>query len=234
MKVYYAHPISTYGTQSERRDLSRIKKAYPKADIINPGDPDVQEDYEGWLAENAEANPMHFFKNIVRQANIVVYTGKTPGVKYEIKKAKEAGIPVIELTGEKLLNVIGESKMNDNPWFVIVRDNHNRRSIDSKWNRRKDAQRRADKLNEEEIDSSWEKRASITDNVELVRELGFDPENVEYAYYGRPKSITGHYVSSKTGSLHGNPTIIRPFGQMDEGSNKVKDNKLIRESILNE
>lgn len=102
IKVYFAHPMELYGTAEESELLKRIKKfcynedSDLKVEIINPAD--LQDDFKIWKEHNVKKeHDMRFFKRIVQGCDAVFYFGDTPGVAYEIKKAREAEIPTFDL-----------------------------------------------------------------------------------------------------------------------------------------
>lgn len=103
IKVYFAHPMELYGTAEEAELLKRIEKFCCDADsdleveIVNPAD--LQNEFETWKKDNAgKEHDMRFFKRIVRGCDAVFYFGDSPGVAYEVKKAREAEIPTFDLT----------------------------------------------------------------------------------------------------------------------------------------
>lgn len=105
LRIYFAHPIGTYGTARESSSLNRIRSSFGSDDdveleIVNPGDPSVQKRYEKWLKEGMKPDDhkMRFFKDLVLSCDGVVYYGDTPGVRYELDKAREEEIPVIDVS----------------------------------------------------------------------------------------------------------------------------------------
>ena len=102
-KIYYAHPVGTYGSLQERRDLGRIARAFEEdgveVEVVNPGDPQVQRDYKAWLKDGMgpDDHEMRFFKALVLGCDGIAYRGETPGVRYEVSKAREAGIPIVQV-----------------------------------------------------------------------------------------------------------------------------------------
>ena len=89
---YYAHPVSSYGTKQESRDLQLI--ASLGLSVYNPNNP---EDDAGYRKDG-----MSHFAMIVKKCDGVVFRafpdGKIPaGVAFEISLARESGKPVIEL-----------------------------------------------------------------------------------------------------------------------------------------
>lgn len=94
MIVYYAHPISLYGTFQETTDVETLSKLFYS--VSNPNDPEIEKKYvesgKDWAV----------FDDLVRKADVLAYRtlpdGRiTSGVWKEIQKALELDIPVIEL-----------------------------------------------------------------------------------------------------------------------------------------
>lgn len=90
MKVYYAHPISLYGTKQEQRDIETLKAL--GLEIINPSDDEKQKLYQ---EKGIEA-----FRQFVDGADCIAFRAFHDGsigagVAQEIKWAE--GKPVIEL-----------------------------------------------------------------------------------------------------------------------------------------
>lgn len=105
-KIYYAHPIESYGTNIEKEDLKKISEFMDEIfekkeeiEIVNPSDKEIQEKFEKWKKEEKteEDHDMRFFKKIVEGCDGMVFRGGTPGVKYEINKAKEFDLPIIDI-----------------------------------------------------------------------------------------------------------------------------------------
>lgn len=92
--IYYAHCISLYNSQQEKRDLEMISLLFPNSVIDNPNNEEYSKKYKEL--------GMDFFKQVVKRSSIVVFralpNGKIPaGVWKEIMWAREENIPVIEL-----------------------------------------------------------------------------------------------------------------------------------------
>ena len=104
MKIYYARPISLYGSKQEERDLLELGKI-PNADIVNP---DKKE-----LAERYKIEGMNVFLQAVTDCDALAFrsfpNGEiSAGVAKEINKAYELGKLVIELpsiTSKRILSV---------------------------------------------------------------------------------------------------------------------------------
>lgn len=102
IKVYFAHPMELYGTAEEAELSKRIEKFCCNEDsdleveIINPAD--LQDEFKAWKEDNAgKEHDMRFFKRIVQGCDAVFHFGNSPGVAYEIKKAREAEIPTFDV-----------------------------------------------------------------------------------------------------------------------------------------
>jgi hypothetical protein len=59
LKIYFGHPMNTYGTPLETRLLAEISEAFPSLYIENPNQPRHQEGCRRWEAETG--NPMGYF-----------------------------------------------------------------------------------------------------------------------------------------------------------------------------
>jgi len=93
-KVYYAHPMSTYGTQQEADDIKLLK--YLKFRVLNPNEPKHQ------IQCKNRANQMEYFLDLVSLCDAVAFRAFQDGmigagVAKEIKRAKSESKPVIEL-----------------------------------------------------------------------------------------------------------------------------------------
>ena len=58
-KIYFGHPMNTYGTPLEDRLLAAIERAFPGWQIENPNQEHHQEGCRQW--EAATGNPMRYF-----------------------------------------------------------------------------------------------------------------------------------------------------------------------------
>ena len=90
--VYYAHPLSLYGTPIEKRDVTMLVSM--GFDVINPN---CQTFEEGYKREG-----MEYFRKFVEKANVLAFRafpdGSIPaGIAQEIQMAEAAKIPVFEL-----------------------------------------------------------------------------------------------------------------------------------------
>lgn len=92
MKVYYARPISLYGTHQDKRDIEIISKM--GFELVNPNKEELQERYK--------KEGMDVFTQAVSDCDALFFRAFqdlkiSAGVKKEIDKAIELGIPVLEL-----------------------------------------------------------------------------------------------------------------------------------------
>ena len=99
VKIYYAHPIPTYGSDMEKRDIKFIKSFILGAEVINPSDSKIQKQFESWKKKEKteEDHDMRFFKKLIEQCDGLIFRGNTSGVRYEIAKANEFGIPIMDI-----------------------------------------------------------------------------------------------------------------------------------------
>ena len=108
MRVYYARPISLYGTKQEERDIkliNSIRNGNVTWELINPNKEELQERYK--------TEGMDVFFEAMKDCDGLVFRsfqdGKiSAGVKKEIDKAIEMGKFVFELptiTSQRVLSV---------------------------------------------------------------------------------------------------------------------------------
>jgi hypothetical protein len=94
-KVYYSHPMPSYGTEKEKDDIRRIEGKFGRVQIINPADTKPQH------LTNFN-NEMEFFFKQIDKCNAVVFRrfGNiiTSGVGKEINYALGKGKAVFEIT----------------------------------------------------------------------------------------------------------------------------------------
>ncbi|RLF08021.1 MAG: hypothetical protein DRJ69_06590 [Thermoprotei archaeon] len=93
-RIYYAHPIGTYGTVRERIELELIASAFPGAEVVNPSE----------FADMASHAVMDEFRELVASCDVLVYSDVagfvTAGVAEEALRSSK---PVYRLdwrTGE--------------------------------------------------------------------------------------------------------------------------------------
>lgn len=94
MKIYFAHPINTYGDRIEKYAIDFIYKLYPDCVLINPNSPEHQIGYE--------RVGMKYFRKIVRGCDRIVVLPFSDGsigagMGKEILWALKFGIKVIQL-----------------------------------------------------------------------------------------------------------------------------------------
>ena len=70
--VYYAHPMSWYGTDAEKADLQLLRLNYDH--VINPSSEEIKQALEHYIKAHGHANIMQFFADIVHhQADVVAF-----------------------------------------------------------------------------------------------------------------------------------------------------------------
>lgn len=94
-KIYYAHPISMYGTILEKEDLDMLKRLHPMAIIYNPAtDKEAKEGYK--------KHGMTYFYEIIDDCDYLYFRsfsdGKIgAGVWGEIERAEAVHCEVLEI-----------------------------------------------------------------------------------------------------------------------------------------
>ncbi|MGB7957920.1 MAG: hypothetical protein WCF77_03730 [Minisyncoccia bacterium] len=72
LKIYFGHPMNTYGTPLETRLLAEIGSAFPRLCIENPNQPRHQEGCRRWEAETG--NPMgYFFEEVLPSCHAGIF-----------------------------------------------------------------------------------------------------------------------------------------------------------------
>ncbi|RLF10457.1 MAG: hypothetical protein DRJ98_06080, partial [Thermoprotei archaeon] len=105
-KIYYAHPVGTYGTIRERVELELISSVFPGGEVINPAE----------LVGVVSHADMDEFRGHVASCDVLVYSDVagfvTAGVVEEVEEALRDGKPVYRLdwrTGELVeVHTIGD------------------------------------------------------------------------------------------------------------------------------
>ncbi|MCD6484832.1 MAG: hypothetical protein J7L47_06955 [Candidatus Odinarchaeota archaeon] len=94
-KVYFAHPIPTYNTLSEKKWIEIIEEHFPGAEVINP--------------KKYFLGSMDDYLQIVQQCDAIVFVRWhgwiTSGVAKEIHYAFKKGIPVYEIKKGKIVQL---------------------------------------------------------------------------------------------------------------------------------
>lgn len=78
-KLYFAHPIGTYGSHTEALAMIDLKKLFPQYDIINPADTRHQQ-----LARRSSS----YFNELLNQCDCLVYIPFADG-KIGIRTARD-------------------------------------------------------------------------------------------------------------------------------------------------
>lgn len=102
MKIYFAHPVTDYGTDREEKAVAAIKGE--GWDVENPNQPHHQVGYD--------AGGMPYFERLAADCDALVFMrfpdgGIGAGVGKEIDAAQGAGHPIYELFDGDLHSVYG-------------------------------------------------------------------------------------------------------------------------------
>lgn len=76
--VYYAHPMSWYGTEAEGRDIASLSKAFPSARIVNPNWLHKQFSGDEWEIMSS-AEKMAFFLVELGNLDVLAFRPFTQG-----------------------------------------------------------------------------------------------------------------------------------------------------------
>jgi hypothetical protein len=102
MRVFYSHPMKTYGTAAERRELSFIEKRFPGYEVVDPS---------ALRPSAALEKETEFYLSLVDSCDCLVFSRLygyvTEGVKPEVEHALVKGKPVYELRDGKFIAVAG-------------------------------------------------------------------------------------------------------------------------------
>ncbi len=84
-KVYFAHPISYYGSDAETAILNIYSREleHDGGVIINPGSTDIQNQFKVWKQKNPDENPMQFFTNLVAECDGFIFMTFPPDLVVE-------------------------------------------------------------------------------------------------------------------------------------------------------
>lgn len=103
-RIYFGHPINTYGTKLEKELLAEIAKALSDYVIENPGKKHHQKNVQRWIKKTG--NAMNYFFSVVLpkcQAGIFLpfRDGKWgAGIVGEAKFLHNKGFPIWQITFE--------------------------------------------------------------------------------------------------------------------------------------
>jgi len=98
LKCYYAHTMVSYGSTIEKQDIETLEEL--GFEVINPNTPEYQEQCQEYVLEYGDV--MDFFGAIVMSCDILAFRSLPnndilSGISFEIDKAIQYKIPVIEL-----------------------------------------------------------------------------------------------------------------------------------------
>ena len=100
MRIYYAHSLSLYGTEQEKRDVKLLEDL--GFEVENPNQKCHQEGYKAYTLKFPDQSPMIYFTDLVLTCDALAFRAFVDfkiggGVFKEAMAAKKAGKPVIEL-----------------------------------------------------------------------------------------------------------------------------------------
>lgn len=100
LKCYYAHSMMSYGSTIEQMDIKLLEKL--GFEVENPNQPKYQKGCKDYVNVHGFSKTMDYFGDIILECDILAFRslpdGTIPsGISYEINKAKEYNIPVIEI-----------------------------------------------------------------------------------------------------------------------------------------
>ena len=102
MRVFYSHPMKTYGSAAERRDVSLIAARFPGCEVVDPSvlktSPEPGRETEFYLALVDSCDCLVFSRH---------YGNVTEGVKPEVDHALSTGKQVFELRDGRFIPVVG-------------------------------------------------------------------------------------------------------------------------------
>jgi hypothetical protein len=101
MRIYYAHALITYRTQTEKAERKQITARFPKCEIIDPGE------YEGNIEKTLGG--MEYCFQWIRSCDALIFsrlkTKITAGVGREINYALRNGVKVYELHDKRVKSI---------------------------------------------------------------------------------------------------------------------------------
>lgn len=110
-RLFFSHPVNTYGTPLEASLLKKIQEAFPVWEIVNPNEPCHQEGYD--RHKQTSGNGMNYFIEEVLPSchgNIALRfrNGDWPaGVYKEAKYYEDRGLPTYTITPEGFVGFAG-------------------------------------------------------------------------------------------------------------------------------
>lgn len=98
--AYYAHPITDYGTELEKRVLRHLEKCGFM--VINPNNPITDLEYKLAKTTGGFDRAMAVFYDLINRCDVVAFTPFhdgmiSSGVKLELEYALNLGLPVLEV-----------------------------------------------------------------------------------------------------------------------------------------
>lgn len=109
-KMYFGHPINTYGTELEERLIEIILNAFPQYEIENPNQKCHQEGYKHWK-ETTSNGMNYFYKIVLPDCAVGIFLAFRDskwgaGVFGEAQFISKLGRPIYEITAEGLISTL--------------------------------------------------------------------------------------------------------------------------------
>lgn len=102
MKIYFGHPINTYGTELEVKLMAILVDTFPNWIIENPNQEHHQEGYQRWKKEHGNGMD-YYYKEVLPRCNAGIFLpfrdGKWgAGVFGEAEFLAKLGLPIFKIT----------------------------------------------------------------------------------------------------------------------------------------
>lgn len=101
MRVFYAHPMKLYGTDTERREIALLEKRFLGCEVVDPSSQKPSE----------PGRETEFYLRLVDTCDVLVFSRRfgyvTEGVRPEVEHALSKGKTVYELRDGKFIEVAG-------------------------------------------------------------------------------------------------------------------------------
>ena len=99
MRIYYAHPMNTYGSAIEKEDIETLAKL--GFTVLNPSDEYFQNSFLKYKQENPN-NYFQYFSDLVSTCQALAFRAFPgnligAGIAAEIKIAEKLGLPIVQL-----------------------------------------------------------------------------------------------------------------------------------------
>ncbi|MBT4322201.1 hypothetical protein HOD53_03380 [Candidatus Woesearchaeota archaeon] len=101
-KMYFGHPVNTYGTEQESELVEKIKKVFPGHEVENPNQPHHEEGYQA-RKSRGERGRDYYFKDVLPNMDAGTFLPFEDdmlgaGVYGEAEFLADAGKPIYEIS----------------------------------------------------------------------------------------------------------------------------------------